>query len=83
MVTEPERDERPAAAITTLGSHPAPYVTIDAFATYLTVDRRTVMKWIEAGTLPAYQFHGSSRGTWRIKTTDAIAFEERARFASD
>ena len=35
----------------TLQSHRAPYVTIPAFAAYVTVDRRTVMKWIAPGLL--------------------------------
>ena len=83
MVTDQGGRTGTAETITSLKAHRASYVTIDALAAYLTVNRRTVMKWIDAGTLPAYQFHGSSRSTWRIRTADAIAFEARARFSPD
>jgi excisionase family DNA binding protein len=31
---------------------------VQAFANHLGVQDKTVMKWIKAGTLPAYQFKG-------------------------
>ena len=76
MEREQEQDQHKAAAITALKSHGAPFVTIAELCAYLTVNRKTVYKWIDAGVLPAYQFAGQ----WRIKTSDAVTFEHGARF---
>jgi excisionase family DNA binding protein len=65
--------------IADLATHPAAYVTVQAFAAYLGFQERTVRKWIDAGALPAYRFPPVI-GDWRIKTADAIAFIEQARF---
>jgi len=65
--------------IVDLQTHPHAYVTVQTFAAYLGFQERTVRKWIDAGTLPAYRFPPSV-GDWRIRTADAIAFVERARF---
>jgi helix-turn-helix protein len=72
--------------ITDLDTHPEPYVTLQAFAAYLRVQERTVMKWIQAGVLIAYQFPTAKvggeiriRGQIRIRTSDAALFVERSR----
>ena len=57
-----------------LGTHPDTFITVQAFAAHLSVADKTVMKWIKAGVLPAYQF----RTEWRIKRADAVTFVERA-----
>ena len=56
--------------------HSLGYITVQAFAEYLFVSDKTVMKWIKAGVLPAYRFHSE----WRIAVADAEAFIESARF---
>jgi hypothetical protein len=48
----------------------------DAYITPLNVSDKTVRKWIKAGVLTASQFQGESR----IRTADAVAFVDRARF---
>jgi predicted site-specific integrase-resolvase len=56
-------------------------VSVEAFATYLAVSPKTVRKWIRAGVLPVYSFPPLPLiGVWRIRTSDALAFVERARF---
>jgi excisionase family DNA binding protein len=80
MVIERRRTpNRPLAGgrrITDLAAHDCPHVTVNALAAYLDVSRKTVIKWIDAGTLPAYKF-----GTeWRINTADALTFVDNARF---
>ena len=62
--------------LTDLRTHPHAYIKVPAFAVYLDVQPKTVMKWIKTDLLRAYQFEGE----WRIKTVDAIAFVEKARF---
>jgi excisionase family DNA binding protein len=51
---------------------------VSAFAAHLAVQRKTVMKWITAGVLPAYRFNGQ----WRIARVDALGFVQRARLQS-
>lgn len=62
--------------ITDLRAYERPHLTVQALADYLDVSRKTVVKWIQAGVLPAYRFVGE----WRIKTAEAVAFEANARF---
>ena len=59
--------------ISDLATHPDAYLAVPAFAQYLNVPDKTVRKWIRAGVLPAYCFHGE----WRIARTDAVLFIER------
>src|SRR5262245_21219023 len=81
----PERRRRPqrrraltggGRRIADLYTHPNEYLTVQAFAVHLTVHERTVMKWIKAGALTAYQFDRE----WRIRKGDAVLFVERSRF---
>jgi excisionase family DNA binding protein len=66
--------------ITDLQSHPDANITVQAFARYLDVQDKTVMKWIRAGVLPAHQFPPDTPGgEIRIRKVDAVAFVERAR----
>jgi excisionase family DNA binding protein len=66
--------------ITDLYTHPAEYVTLQAFATYLGVQERTVMKWIDGGLLVAHRFPlGMGGGEIRIRKTDAIVFVAGSR----
>jgi excisionase family DNA binding protein len=62
--------------ITDLASHPHAYVRVGPFAHYLDVTGKLVRKWIRAGALPATNFEGR----WRIKKSDALAFEKANRF---
>jgi excisionase family DNA binding protein len=66
--------------ITDLQTHPDAHVTVQAFAEYLVVHEHTVMKWIEAGELPAFQFPRRKHGEWRIAVADAVAFVTKNRF---
>lgn len=74
--TDRRREPRGGRRITDLATHPDAHVTVQDFAQYLCVHRKTVLKWIRAGQLVAYRFAGD----WRIKTTDAVAFVAGARF---
>lgn len=66
--------------ITDLYTHPEEYVTVQAFAGHLGVQDKTVMKWIHAGLLTAYQFPPEKAGgELRIRKHDAVVFVERAR----
>jgi len=65
--------------IADLATHPCRLRHGAEFAAYLGFHERTVRKWIDAGALPAYPFPPVT-GDWRIKTADAIAFIEQARF---
>ena len=69
-----------ARRISDLESHPQNFVTAADFARFVPVQRKTVIKWIEAGVLRAYRFPPLI-GRWRIKKADAIEFMEQARFA--
>ena len=74
---QPERRRRMhARRITDLATHPDAFVTVQAFAEHLSVDQKTVMKWIKAGVLTADQFGRE----WGIHTADASAFVERNRY---
>lgn len=75
-MSQKARRPRERSRIRDLASHPEPYVTPRQLGRYLLVDRRTIMKWITAGSLPAYQFEGE----WRIKTADARAFELQHKY---
>ena len=61
--------------ITDLHAYPHGFITVPAFAQHLNVPDNMVRKWIRAGVLPAYCFHG----LWRIAKADAVAFVERER----
>jgi excisionase family DNA binding protein len=74
--TDRRTEPRGGRRITDLTTHPDQHLTVQAFATYLGVHRKTVVKWILAGTLPAYRFEGE----WRLKTSEAAAFVAGARF---
>lgn len=62
--------------IADLAIHPQPYVVLSALRAYWQVTDSTLRKWITSGWLPAYRFGRQ----WRIKTKDAIRFEERSKF---
>ena len=47
-----------------------------AIAEYLAVNYKTIDKWIDAGTLKAYNFDG----LWRVKRSDLEAFIESRRY---
>lgn len=72
MITS--RGPRPRR-IADLATHEEAYVTPQALAEYLTVSRKMVMKWIEAGVLPAYRFGRH----WRVRTCEAAVFVESQR----
>lgn len=55
------------------------YVTIPELAQYLSVERRQVRKWIDAGSLPAIRI----ASIWRIHARDAKRFIASNRFRPD
>ena len=66
-----------------LATHESAHVTLQALANYLGVHRKTVVRWVRWGLLPAYRFPSVSErrgGEWRIKTVDARAFQKRYEF---
>jgi hypothetical protein len=42
-------------SIVDLDTHPDPFITVQVFAEHLTVQDKTVRKWIHAGLLPSYR----------------------------
>lgn len=69
------RRRKPFTPITDLATYPHQYVVLPALKEYWQVEHQTLVKWIKEGSLPAYKFGRS----WRVKTADALAFEERNR----
>lgn len=74
---QPDRRRHPRGGrrITDLCTHDGAHISPRQLADYLSVDRRTVLKWIDSGTLVAYKFDTE----WRIRTTDARTFVESQR----
>lgn len=71
--------------IVDIEKHEPRHITTRAFADYLAVDRKTVIRWIKWGRLPAYRIpsvsaNGREVGEWRIATTEAIAFMRKYKF---
>ena len=64
--------------IRNLTTHTAPYVSVAGLASYWRVNCQQLYKQIEAGTLPAIRL---GPGIYRISTTAAREFEERARIS--
>jgi excisionase family DNA binding protein len=62
-----------------LKSHPEAYVTIGELAEYWMVSRKQIYKQIDAGTLRAIRL---GPRLLRIRTADAIEFEQRAKMKS-
>jgi len=62
-----------------LKTHPEPYVTIGELAEYWLVSRKQIYKQIDAGTLPAIRL---GPRLLRIRTIDALEFENRAHMQS-
>jgi len=56
--------------IADLESHPEAHVSLEAVAQYLTLTRKTIIKFIHGGTLPAFRFGRA----WRVRTVDLRAF---------
>jgi excisionase family DNA binding protein len=52
-------------------------ITVDQMARSFGVNRKTVLKWIDAGTLRAFKLPG---GDWRIDVVDALLFRDQVRF---
>lgn len=48
-------------------------------ATYLNVNRKLVVKWIESGTLPAIKLPGA-KGEWRFSRKELHAFIQSRRY---
>ena len=67
-------------AIQNLATHAAPYVSVAELAKYWQVSRKQIYKQIDAGTLHAIRL---GPRLYRIKTTEALAFEKRARLAPE
>jgi excisionase family DNA binding protein len=66
--------------LTDLKSHPEAYVTIGELAEYWMVSRKQIYKQIDAGTLRAIRL---GPRLLRIRTADAIEFEQRAKMKSE
>ena len=62
-----------------LRSHREVYVTIGELAEYWLISRKQIYKQIDAGTLPAIRL---GPRLLRIRTSDAIEFEQRAKMRS-
>ena len=62
--------------IRNLATHTASYVSVAGLASYWRVNCKQLYKQIETGTLPAIRL---GPGIYRISTTAAREFEERAR----
>ena len=71
--------ERAAAVSPTSQRIPMHTSRCAPFAEHLSINQRTVMKWIKAVILAGYRFQTE----WRILTANAIAFVERNRFQPD
>jgi excisionase family DNA binding protein len=67
-------------SIRDLSTHPAPYVSVAELAEYWQVGRKQLYKYMDAGSLAAIRL---GPRLFRIRTTDARVFEERARLRSD
>jgi excisionase family DNA binding protein len=65
--------------ITDLEHHPDAHVCLEGVANYLTLTRKTVVKLIHAGALPAFRFGRA----WRVRTADLRAFVEGSRYQVD
>lgn len=70
------RRRKPFIPIKDLSTHAEPFVVLPALRAYWQVDDQTLRKWIREDALPAYRLGHA----WRVKTADALAFQERNRF---
>jgi excisionase family DNA binding protein len=59
------------------------YWTLDEVAERLKVNRRTVNRWIEDGSLGAIRFGAPPRGAIRISESDLQEFIERRRIGRE
>lgn len=59
-----------------LETHLAHHVSLAAIAQYLGVQRKTVVKWIQAGHMPAYRFGR----TLRVRTGDLRIYVASAKY---
>lgn len=72
----PQRSRKRWMTISELETHPEAHVSLEAVAEYLTLTRKTIVKFVHAGTLPAFRFGHA----WRVRTTDFRAFVEQSRY---
>lgn len=73
---EDRRRPRAGRRITDLATHPDSWLLVPAIAEYLSVNYKTVDKWIDAGLLRAYDFDGC----WRVRRDDLEAFIARHEY---
>jgi excisionase family DNA binding protein len=66
------------ARIVDLETHPEAHVSLDAVAEYLALARKTIVKLVLAGGLPAFKFGRA----WRVRTADLRAYVEQSRYRS-
>jgi excisionase family DNA binding protein len=69
------RLRRRRTPITDLETHAEAHVSLDAVAEYLALARKTIVKFVDAGLLPAFRFGRA----WRVRTADLRAFVEQSR----
>jgi excisionase family DNA binding protein len=78
VAREKRQKREKGQAIAHLEAHVEPFVTVGELAEYWLVSRKQIYKQIEAGTLPAIRL---GPRLLRIRTADAIDFEQRAKIA--
>lgn len=66
------RRRKPVSLIGDLAEYDAAYVSVPMLALHWRLEYQTLRMWIRKGILPAYRFGRA----WRIKTVDALAFEQ-------
>ena len=49
------------------------WLTSTEAATYLKIERRTLLQWVRQGKVRAYILSGTQRHVWRFKTSDLDA----------
>lgn len=56
-------------------THPRRFVTLQAAARYLEIDRTTLNKYLDEGLLASVRYNGRRR----LEVAEVVAFERRAR----
>lgn len=69
----------PPKPIVDLDTHDEPVVRLTQVCRYLGVDRRTALKWIAGGLLPAFKLPGGDDAQWRIELAAVRRFVDTQR----
>ena len=66
-------------SVVDLETHTEAHLSLEAVAEYLGLTRKTVVKFIQSGVLPAFRFGHA----WRVRTADLRTYVEGSRYRVD